>query len=98
MNIFNSINCRLVDTKEATELNIFKTLLNNLTFWIVLAIELFVQHMMLISGEQKLGSAIFGTAKLTEGQNYTCWTLGALSLVVNLAIKQIPIDYFAFTG
>jgi hypothetical protein len=54
--------------------------------------------MMLISGEQKLGSAIFGTAKLTEGQNYTCWTLGALSLVVNLAIKQIPIDYFNFTG
>jgi hypothetical protein len=28
----------------------------------------------------------------------TCWTLGAMSLVVNLAIKQIPIDYFAFAG
>lgn len=98
MNLFNSINCRLVDTKEATELNIFKTLFNNLTFWIVFAIELFIQHMMLISDEHTVGSAMLGTVKLTEGQNYTCWTLGALSLVVNLAIKQIPIDYFAFTG
>jgi magnesium-transporting ATPase (P-type) len=99
MNLFNSINCRIVDTKEATELNIFKTLFNNLTFWIVLGIEVFIQHMMLNSGEWlPFLSAIFGTVKLTEGQNYTCWTLGALSLVVNLAIKQIPIDYFAFTG
>lgn len=40
MNLFNSINCRLVDTKEVTQLNVFRTLFNNITFWIILAIEL----------------------------------------------------------
>jgi len=25
-----------------------------------------------------------------------CWCLGALSLLVNIALKQIPLDYFAF--
>jgi hypothetical protein len=49
---------------------------------------------MVSSGQYGLGAALFGTAKLTKGMSMTCWTLGALSLVVNLAIKQIPIDYF----
>jgi hypothetical protein len=28
----------------------------------------------------------------------TCWAFGVFSLVVNLVIKQIPIDYFNFTN
>lgn len=98
MNLFNSINCRLVDAKEVTELNIFKTICNNPTFWIIFAIEVTIQDLMVRSGEYGLGKAFFGTAKLTDGMSMTCWTLGAFSLIVNLAIKQIPIDYFAFTG
>ena len=27
----------------------------------------------------------------------TCWAFGAFSLIVNLIIKQIPIEYFEFT-
>lgn len=42
MNIFNSINCRVVDSKEVTQLNIFKTILNNPTFFAVIAIEIFI--------------------------------------------------------
>jgi Ca2+-transporting ATPase len=65
MNLFNSINCRLVDTKDATELNIFKTILNNPTFWIVFAIEFFIQDLMVSAGRSKVGAAFFGTAELT---------------------------------
>ena len=39
MNIFNQINCRVVDKDE---LNVFKTLFNNLTFWIIIIIELVI--------------------------------------------------------
>lgn len=98
MNLFNSINCRLVDTKEATQLNVFRTLFNNLTFWIILLIELVIQDVMIKAGNWGLGSDIVGTTTLTEGMTITCWVFGAMSLIVNLIIKQIPIDYFEFTN
>jgi hypothetical protein len=37
MNIFNAINCRVVDAEEK---NVFKTLMNNPLFWFITAIEL----------------------------------------------------------
>jgi len=37
MNLFNMINCRIVDKDE---INIFKTLFNNIYFWIVFIIEI----------------------------------------------------------
>jgi len=40
LNIFNMINARVIDPEE---LNVFKTLFNNLLFWIVVVFELFVQ-------------------------------------------------------
>ena len=40
MNLFNQINCRVVD---GNELNVFKTLFNNPTFWVVFIFEFFVQ-------------------------------------------------------
>ena len=42
MNIFNQINCRVLDNSEKTEWNVFKTLNNNIYFWIVLVFELVV--------------------------------------------------------
>ena len=51
---------------------------------------------MLEAGKTNLGSALFGTAPLTFGMQVACWCLGALSLLVNVALKQIPLDYFAF--
>lgn len=87
MNLFNSLNCRMIDTKEVTEMNIFKTILNNPTYWAVFAIEMTIQYFMVSLGDTGLGSKFMGTAKLSEGMSATCWTLGALSLVVNMAIK-----------
>jgi hypothetical protein len=40
MNLFNQINCRVLDPKE---INIFRSLLNNVYFWIVLIAEVFIQ-------------------------------------------------------
>jgi magnesium-transporting ATPase (P-type) len=64
MNLFNQINCRVVDPNE---LNVFLTLFNNLTFWVIMAIELGIQHLMIGAASSKLGSALLGTAVMTEG-------------------------------
>ena len=65
MNLFNSINCRLVDSKEATQMNVFRTLFNNPTYWTILAVELVIQDIMIRAGDWGLGSAIVGTKGLT---------------------------------
>jgi len=49
---------------------------------------------MIDVGSTIIGSALLGTGHLTIGMQITCWVLGALSLVVNLGLKKIPLDYF----
>lgn len=44
-----------------------------------------------------MGSALLGTAELNAPMQVTCWCLGAFSLVVNVALKQIPLEVFART-
>lgn len=61
MNLFNQINCRVLDAKE---INVFKTLGNNPMFWLVFAGEVFVQQVMIDLGSSRLGSALLGTAAL----------------------------------
>lgn len=43
-----------------------------------------------------LGSALLGTAPLTQNQLITCWALGFGSLIVHPILKQIPVSKFAF--
>jgi len=58
MNLFNQINCRVID---ATETNVFKTLFNNIWFWVILSFELFIQHLMIDAGGSVIGNALLGT-------------------------------------
>jgi hypothetical protein len=90
------INCRVVDKDE---LNVFKTIFNNYIFWIILAIEILIQQVMINQGSVSLtiGSALLGTGPLTVWQQVTCWVLGSLSLAVNAALKKIPLETFSFT-
>ena len=93
MNLFNQINCRVVD---GNELNVFKTLFNNIFFWMIFVFEAVLQVLMVQSGNSQLGSALLGTAPMTTSMQITCWVLGALSLVVNIGLKKIPLDKFQF--
>lgn len=89
MNLFNQINCRVVD---ADEYNVFKTIFNNPTFWAVMIFELVVQNWMLWLAHSELGSLLVGTAPLTLSQTIACWCLGAGSLIVYPLSKLIPLD------
>lgn len=65
MNIFNSINCRVVDPDDK---NVFKTILNNPLFWLITLIEISAQCGMLFVGSWNgLGSILLGTTGLTAG-------------------------------
>jgi len=89
MNLFNQINCRVID---ADEFNVFKTLFNNLTFWAVMIFELVVQNWMLWLAQSDIGSVLVGTAVLTTHQTIACWCLGAGSLIVYPLVKLIPLE------
>jgi hypothetical protein len=62
MNMFNQINCRVV---EAGEANPFKTLFNNGIFWVVFGAEIAITHIMLFLGEDKVFRLIVGMTSLT---------------------------------
>lgn len=63
MNIINMINCRIVDP---TEMNQFRTLLNNKYFWLIFIFEMTVQHAMIYYADSLVISGILGTAPLTH--------------------------------
>lgn len=88
MNLFNQINCRVVDPDE---LNVFKTLFNNPTFWAVMIFELVIQNWMIWLAQSDIGSVLVGTAPLHTHQTITCWCLGAGSLIVYPLVKLIPM-------
>ena len=64
MNLFNQVNCRVVDARE---INVFLTIFNNPIFWVVMAFEFVVQQLMINAGSSTLGSALLGTAPMSQG-------------------------------
>jgi len=91
MNLFNMLNCRVHDSED---LNIFKDILSNPLFLLIIIFEFVVTNLMVRGGAASLPSSIFGTAEITNGQAIVCWVFGALSLVVNFVAKQLPLDPF----
>lgn len=90
MNIFNSINCRVVLPDEK---NIFRTILNNPLFWLITLIEVSAQCGMLFIGSLNgLGSILLGVTGLTVPMQITAWCIGASTLLVNFLIKFIPLS------
>jgi len=94
MTLFNQINCRVIDAKQ---MNVFRTLCNNLYFWVIMLGELIMQHFMLFSANYSVFSALFGTAPLSAEQHALCWGIGASTLIINTVAKKIPRDNFSFT-
>lgn len=108
MSLFNQINCRVVDSDELSDMNIFRTLITvdfkkgifevHFAFIIVLGFEFFIQNFMMIMSNNKLGSSLLGVAPITANQNLTCWLLGASTLLVNIILKKMPVSLFEFVN
>ena len=98
MNLFNMFNCRILDSSEENavdQMNPFtKSLLHSQLFWVVIIFEFTITSLMIYAGNSEFGSALFGTTGLTMDNQIICWVLGAFSLVVNLGVKKIPMNFF----
>tara|TARA_B110000285_G_C15115585_1_gene613846 strand:+ start:1849 stop:2175 length:327 start_codon:yes stop_codon:yes gene_type:complete len=96
MNLFNQINCRIVDSDELSDMNIFRGIMTHYQFLIVLAGEFAIQNLIVLwYSHGVLGINIFSVAPFSKTWiNPTCYVLGAMSLVVNLLVKKVPIDLF----
>lgn len=94
MTLFNQINSRVIDAKQ---MNVCKTLFNNIFFWVVMIFELAMQHVFVLFSYFPVGSALFGTAPLEPYQLAICWGFGVFTLIVNLIAKKIPLENFEKT-
>lgn len=96
MNLFNQINCRIV---EADERNIFKSFspFKNYIFFLVFGLEIFVQQVMINSANTSFGSNLLDAGPLDTKMQLIAWILGLSPLLVNLIIKEIDLDKFNFT-
>lgn len=86
MNMFNQINCRVVDDDE---INVFKTLGNNSIFWLVFGGEMAMTHVMIMAGKSNFGQAVLGVTTLSLVQYIVAWVLGALSLPLFVLTKKV---------
>ena len=77
-------------------MNVFKTLLNNLLFWLILLGEFAFQFYMIWAAQFPLASVLLGTAPLSQGQIITCWFFGVIPLAIYPAMKKVPLEHFAF--
>jgi len=95
MNLFNQINCRIVND---TQLNPFRTLLNNKYFWLIFLFELGLQcYMVQVASEYMLGSALLQIAPQTRAQLIVSWTLGIGAIPFGILFKLIPQKNFFWT-
>lgn len=57
MTLLNQINCRVIDPNEK---NVFKTLFNNIYFWLIFGFEMFIQNYIVHLEEHSTLSQILG--------------------------------------
>ena len=97
MNLFNQINCRIVDSDEKSDFNILRGIDKHYQFLIVIGGEFALQHYIVrFLSENTMMSQIFTVAPISPGANIACYVLGAMTLLVNLLVKKIPVDKFDF--
>lgn len=91
MNLFNMINCRVVDDKD---FNIFAGIWKNIFFILVIAFEFFLTWLMVDIGATTIGSSLIGTANMNAMDHLICWLIGATVLPIGALIKLIPVHKF----
>jgi hypothetical protein len=70
---------------------IFPPIPEHSIFWLVMAGEIFIQQLAIT-----IINDLFGTVRLTSIEQLICWIIGSLSLPVNLIVKNVKIEHFAF--
>ena len=93
MNLVNMINCRVVQEEE---MNVFKTLLNNITFWAIIGIEMAIQMLFMYGSDfgGQLLTEVMGCAELNQTQRIVCWSLALVPMVIFPLSKLIPMKFF----
>ena len=87
MNLFNTLNCRVLPTEEDPQFNIVKNITGNWWFMAVLLFEFNVQYLLV--GYTGLGY-VFTTTPLTLSMHLTALGFGVGSLVVGALAKLLP--------
>lgn len=86
MQIFNQINARKL---EEGELNVFEGMFRNPLFIIILILTCVIQMAMV-----EYGGAAVKAYPLNTRQNFICFSIGSLELIVGFVIKFIPLKFF----
>ena len=87
MNLFNTLNCRVLPSEEDPQFNIVKNITGNWWFMAVLLFEFNVQYLLV--GYTGLGY-VFTTTPLTLSMHLTALGFGVGSLVVGALAKLLP--------
>jgi hypothetical protein len=91
MNLFNMINCRIV---EEGKYNIFAGLWRNVFFLLVIGFEFFLTWLMVDIGATTIGSSLIGTANIDAIDHLIIWCIGSTTLLWGIVIKKIPLTHF----
>lgn len=83
MQVFNQINAKKI---ELGELNVFKGLFNNMLFVWITILTFFIQCAMV-----EYGGKVVKSFPLSWKENLLCLFIGALELLVGLAVKFTPL-------
>jgi hypothetical protein len=106
MNIFNMINCRVIDEDQMNAFN--KTLIplpkGAMIFWIIFGFEMYVQFLFVEKEAmcETAGACFFGpvmksmlgTAVLSPVQRIICWSLAIVPLILLPISKKVPVKLF----
>ena len=87
MNLFNTLNCRVLPTEKDPQFNIVKNITGNWWFLIVLLFEFNIQYLLV--GYTGLGY-VFTTTPLTLSMHLSALGFGLGSLVVGALAKLLP--------
>jgi len=102
MNLFNMINSRVVVDAETKPIDMFRTLFDGRTFWIVFFMELLVQHGFVLTGaippESPLSfmTNLFSSCNLNWKIHLTAWMFGMFVIPLRLLTNRLNPDLFRF--
>jgi magnesium-transporting ATPase (P-type) len=88
MQVFNEINSRKLGERE---FNVFEGFFNNWLFQFIILLTIIVQILLV-----QYGGIPVRAVPLTTNQHIACIFIGALSILVGIASKFVPSEWFRF--